>query len=228
MRVTSWSCSLPDGRRSDELAVHFDEGRRFRLLVLPALFDEANKLRRQTVEVMRRLSEREIDSILPDLPGTNESFAPQAEQTFNDWKDAARQAAAHFGATHVLAWRASALIAPDDMPGWRYAPTSGAKQLRSMLRARTIVAREAGQDETIAGLQEMARREGIELAGWQLGAQMFAALEAAVPVESPIQTEIAQSEIGGAGLWLRAEPDEDRDQAIALATLIADALERQS
>ena len=48
----------------------------------PALFDEANKLRRRhTVEVIRRLDAAGIDCLLPDLPGCGESLSPLAEQT---------------------------------------------------------------------------------------------------------------------------------------------------
>ena len=144
------------------------------MLVLPALFDEANKLRRLTVEVMRRLDLAEIDSVLPDLPGCNESRQPLGTQTLAHWRQSAVAASTRFGATHVLTLRGGALIAPGDMPGWAYAPVAGRKVLRAMLRARTIAAREAGREETIEALQEQARAEGIELAGWKLGAAMFA------------------------------------------------------
>ena len=49
--IAAWTA--PDG--GEEYAVAFDRGRARRVLVLPALFDEANKLRHFTVEVMRRL-----------------------------------------------------------------------------------------------------------------------------------------------------------------------------
>lgn len=222
--VTQWSCPLSTGESTQELAVQFDRRRECRLLVLPALFDEANKLRRQTVQTMRLLDEAGIDSFLPDLPGTNESLRPLNEQTLDFWRSTAKTAVAHFEATHVLAWRAGALLAPDDLPGWHYAPTSGAKQLRSMLRARSIASREAGKQETLSDLQELGRSEGIELAGWRLNAEMFATLESAAPNLSELQRDIAQRDIGGAGLWLRAEPDEDATQAAALAALIAGEL----
>lgn len=224
MQIASWTCPLPSGGSSEELVVAFDKGRTNRVLVIPALFDEANKLRRQTVEVMRRLDESGVDCFLPDMPGMNESLEPQGEQTLEGWREAAKAAAARFSATHVFSWRGGVLLAPDHLHGWRYAPQTGAKQLRSMLRARTISAREAGLEETLAELQELGRAEGIELAGWQLGAAMFAALEAAEPQSVDSQSEIAQADIGGAGLWLRAEPDEDSGQADAISAIIATAL----
>ena len=87
-----------------------------------------------------------------------------------------------------------------------------------MLRARTIAAREAGRAERTEDLQIQGRQRGIELGGWQIGPSMFGALEQAA-LDHEL-TEIDQSAIGGAGLWLRAEPDEDPEQADALAALV--------
>ena len=95
------------------------------MLVLPALFDEANKLRRLTVEVMRRLDGAGVDSVLPDLPGCNESRQPLEAQTLDHWREAARAAATHCGATHVLTLRGGALTAPSELPGWAYSPVAG-------------------------------------------------------------------------------------------------------
>jgi hypothetical protein len=219
--LTTWPCPLPDGGEREEMALAFDQGRTYRLLVLPAWFDEANKLRRQTVEVMRRLDLSGIDSVLPDLPGCNESMARVADQTLASLRTAAQAAAAHFRATHVLTWRGGALFAPDALPGWRYAPTGGRQMLRSMLRARTIAAREAGRAEKIEELQALARSEGIETAGWTFGAALFRDLEQAAVPDNPLLADIEQDALGGAGLWLRAEPDEDPEQADALAAIVA-------
>lgn len=217
--LTEWPCLAIGGGTREELALTFDRGRAHRLLVLPAWFDEANKLRRQTVEVMRRLDLSGIDSVLPDLPGTNESTARLEEQTLDVWRAAAREAATHFRATHVLTIRAATLVAPEGLPGWRYAPIEGRQVLRAMMRARTIAAREAGRPERTEDLQALARREGIDLAGWRIGAEMFDALETAET--SGDLAVIEQSSLGGPGLWLRAEPDEAPEQADALAAMIA-------
>ncbi|MFA9200951.1 MAG: hypothetical protein ACEQR8_07140 [Cypionkella sp.] len=95
--------------------------------------------------------------------------------------------------------------------------------LRALLRARTIAAREAGQVERTEDLAARGRREGIELAGWSLGAELFAALETAEPAAS--LAPIFQATLGGPGLWLRAEPDEAPEQADALAALIVSGLD---
>lgn len=217
--LLDWPCPAPGGGTREELALVFERPGAHRVLVLPAWFDEANKLRRQTVEVMRRLALSGIACVLPDLPGCNESEAALAEQTLESWRAAAAAAAAHFRATHVLAIRAGVLLVPNDLPGWTYAPTGGKQVLRGMLRARTIAAKEAGRIEKTEDLQDIARRDGIELAGWRIGADMFRALEDAEPTGS--LTVVEQSDVGGGALWLRAEPDESPEQADALAAIVA-------
>ncbi|MFZ1743836.1 MAG: hypothetical protein WAT93_13340 [Pontixanthobacter sp.] len=216
-----WPAPIPGGGRTEESALTFDQARTHRILVLPAFFDEANKIRRQTVEVMHRLDLSGIDSILPDLPGCNESTEPHEVQTLEDWRFAAEAAALYFDATHVLTMRSGAMLAPPDMPGWRYAATGGRQVLRAMLRARAISARESGKEETIAQLEAMARAEGIELAGWKIGSAMFSALSDTKTPPQENLIDITQDMVGGAGLWLRAEPDEDPEQADALAAIIA-------
>lgn len=222
--IGSWTCPLPGGGTGEEMAVSLDRSRAARVLVCPAFFDEANKLRRFTIEVMRRLDESGIDTFLPDLPGCNESLAPLGEQTIDSWRECMAEAATAFGATHVLAIRAGAVLAPPSLPGWRYAPQTGARQLRAMIRARMIAAREDGRDESSDALMDMGRREGLVLAGWQLGAEFFAQFANAAAMPCDIQRDIAQSQIGGGGLWMRAEPDHDPAQAAALAVLVSAAI----
>ncbi len=220
--IFTWNIAAGDGcPPAEELLAAFDRRRAQRVLVCPAWFDEANKLRRFTLEVMRRLDRAGIDTLLPDLPGCNESLAPLAQQTLESWRNAMAAAARSLGATHVLAIRAGALAAPEGLPGWHYAAQSGPKLLRAMLRARTIAAREAGVSETSEAVMAIGRSEGLVLGGWPIGAAMLRALESAEPTLGPGQSEIAQAQLGGPGLWLRAEPDEDAGQADRLAALIA-------
>jgi hypothetical protein len=124
----------------------------------------------------------------------------------------------------VLAIRAGALVAPAGLPDWHYAAQSGPKLLRGMLRARTIAAREAGISETSEALMTLGREAGLILSGWPIGAAMIRALESAEPALAPGQCDIAQTQVGGPGLWLRAEPGEDAGQADRLAAIIAQSL----
>ncbi|WP_114520084.1 hypothetical protein [Altererythrobacter sp. ZODW24] len=219
--LTDWPCPLPAGGTSEEYAVAFESGAKHRILVLPALFDEANKTRHHTIEIMRRFEGAGVDSVLPDLPGINESLAPLAEQTMESWQAAARAAALHFQSTHVLTIRAGALLTPMGLSGWRYAPSGGKQAIRAMIRARTIASREAGIEEKSDDLVKSGETDGIDLAGYQLGAAMFRGLAAAETPDAGGLTDIAQSDLGaGGGLWLRAEPDYDAAQADALAAII--------
>ena len=77
MYVT-WPCPLPDGSTGEEMALRFGKDRPRRLLMIPPLFDEANKFRHQVTEIMRRFDANGVDCVLPDLPGCNESTAPLA------------------------------------------------------------------------------------------------------------------------------------------------------
>ena len=96
MTPASWPCLLGHGQMADEMALSFDQHRRWRLLIVPALFEEANRLRRFTVEVMRRLDNAGVDSFLPDLPGcmsdgkTYQEAVSNAETVIADWIETAR------------------------------------------------------------------------------------------------------------------------------------------
>lgn len=220
MTPVTWPCPTPDGSLAAELALIAGTGDRRRVLIVPALFEEASKLRRFTVETMRRLEAAGIAAVLPDLPGTNESLQPLEAQTPASWRAALAAAAAHFDATHVLAMRGGALVAPAGLPGWLLAPVKGASVLRQMLRARILARREAGIEETQEGLLAQGRVHGLELAGYRLGASFladFATLEADPAGRMVVTADL----LDGPGLWLRAEPGESASQADALASIVA-------
>lgn len=213
--LSSWPS--PGGKA--EFAIALDRNRSHRVLVLSALLDEANKLRHFTVELMRALDRAGMDSFLPDLPGCNESQASLNAQDMDSWRRAAATAAQHFGVTHVLALRGGGLLAPDAVPGWCYAPVKGSSLLGTLLRARVLASREAGLEENRDALLAQGRESGLELGGHSLSASMLAGLQSAEP--PPHLTPIVQSDIGGGGLWLRAEPEHDAVQSEALAARIA-------
>lgn len=199
----------------------FDHGSARRLLIVPAMLDEANRMRRFTVEVMRRLAGAGIDSFLPDLPGCNESLTPLAQCSLTDWQRAVAGAVAQFQPTRVLAIRGGGLMLPEGVSGWHYGPVKGATVLRQLLRARVLSAREAGREEKVDALLEAGLAGGLELAGYRFGADMLRDLQTALPPVRDGVSLIEQDLLGGSPLWLRAEPGEDRVQADALAALIA-------
>lgn len=216
-----YAFALPHCGVAREYALSFDAGRTRRLLVIPALFDEGHKLRRLCVEVMRRLDASGIDTMLPDLPGTNESELDLAALSLEDWMSAMAAAADAFAATHVLALRGGGLLIPEGLGGWHYGAVRGANLLRTLLRARTLAAREAGREESMDSLLDEALQHGIDLVGYRLSATMTGALQTAEnSLGSGVQA-IDQDLLGGSPLWLRAEPDDDDAQADALAAIVA-------
>lgn len=221
MKPQLWPCPLPGGGIAEEYALVFDQNRQHRLLIVPALFDEANRMRRLSVEVMRRLDRSGIDCCLPDMPGQNESLQPLEVQACDDWRDAMGSAAAHFGATHILGIRGGCIFTPTSLPGWHYAPAKGVTSLRQMIRARILASREAGREESSEALMAMAASDGIELSGHRIGAEFFSEFGKLQAAESENTQIIGQDMVGGSGLWLRAEPGENKDQADALAAIVA-------
>ncbi|MCX7864207.1 MAG: hypothetical protein N2423_04085 [Novosphingobium sp.] len=221
MTPLDWPCPLPGGGIAQEYALAFDRQRTTRLLIVPALFDEGHRLRRLTVEVMRRLDQAGIDCFLPDLPGCNESLQTLEIQSTDDWRDAMASAARHFDVTHALGMRGGAMFTPAGLPGWHYAPAGGASILRQMLRARILASREVGREESRESLLRQAMQNGIELAGYRLSAEFVAGFEKLAPAAGAHITTIEQDMIGGSGLWLRAEPGESAEQADALAAILA-------
>lgn len=235
--IANWPCPLAGGGSSDELVLRMggvieaNEGSnetggktQTRILIIPPLFDEHNKLRRFLVETMRRLAEAGIETALPDLPGCNESLEPLETQTVSGWRDAVRGACVQMQSTHVLAVRSGAILAPATSKGWALAPHSGAGLLRAMIRAHVIASKEAGEAVTSDMATAQGRSSGITLAGWPLSPDLFQELEAAEPIASADIATFEQAALGGRALWLRAEPDYDPAQANALATLILEDL----
>jgi hypothetical protein len=219
MQPGTWPC--PDA--GPEYALRFDGGGARLVLVIPALFDEGNKLRRLTVSVMRHLHAAEVASVLPDWPGCNESLAPLDIQTLTGWRAAAAAAAVHFGATHILTVRGGAMLDPGTLPGLRFAAVAGTTILRGLLRGQVIAAREAGGAVTREGLLERGLREGLVLGGYDLGARMVGELDG-LALPGSAAREVAQGEVGGGALWLRAEPGDDAAQAARLAELMVEAI----
>jgi len=219
--IASWPCPGPAGP-ADEYAFVFDHDRDRRVLIVPALFDEANRTRRFLIEAMRRLDALGIDSFLIDLPGCNESLQRFAAQSLGAWRDAVERAVRHFRSTHVLSVRGGALLVPGDLPGWRLEPVRGPALLRQLIRARVIAAREEGREERSEELLEAGRMNGIELAGYPCCAGLVAGLESAELPQTEIQVDIRQGQLGGSALWLRSEPSEDPAQSAALAAILAE------
>lgn len=188
------------------------------ICIIPPLFDEMNRTRRMLVEAMRALALRGVSSMLPDLPGCNESLAPMAQQSITGWRNAIADLARQYQVTHIAAIRGGCLL--DDivgLPSLRLAPIKGALLLKTMLRTRIAADREGGVNTSIEELRAMCETADIELAGYSLSPLMLKELDAARPVQRDSISEVDISDIAGTPLWLRSEPGENADMSAGLA-----------
>lgn len=198
------------------------------ILIVPPLFEEANRTRRTLVLAMRALAAQGFASVLPDLPGQNESLIPLDTVDLAGWQRALADVAdAIDGPVIIASLRGGALIDHIAKAGawWRLAPVGGASLLRTLMRARVAADREAGITASLESLQDMAKTEPLALAGNRLSPAMVAQLGGAeVQPAAPLRTVAlghADDAIAGTPLWLRAEPGEDRAMADAIAADVA-------
>ncbi len=208
------------------LHIHSAGAPRATVLIVPPLFEEANRTRRTLVLAMRALAAGGFAALLPDLPGQNESLVPLAEVDLDRWRDALAEVAAEIeGPVVVASVRGGALIdhRVQAAAWWRLAPVGGASLLRTLMRARVTADREAGLASSLESLQEDAKGAPLLLAGNALSPAMVAGLASAEaqPVEPLRSVAIGVEGIVGTPLWLRAEPGEDAAMAQAIAADIS-------
>lgn len=196
------------------------------VLIVPPLFEEANRTRRTLVLAMRALAATGFAAAMPDLPGQNESLVALEDVDLAGWQVALAEVAAGIGEPLLVASvRGGALIDHRVKAAgwWRLAPVGGASLLRTLLRARVSADREAGVTSSLESLSEAARNEPLLLAGNRLSPAMIAQLGSAEvqPVEPLRSVALGAAGIAGTPLWLRAEPGEDAAMAEAMADDIA-------
>ncbi|TXC70844.1 hypothetical protein FSB78_07745 [Sphingomonas ginsenosidivorax] len=201
------------------------------VLIAPALFEEANRLRAFTVAVMRGLALRGIGSILPDLPGTNESLVATQDARLDDWRTAFA-AAVPPRPTYGVAIRGGALLDGEaDLVGrYHLSPPTGADVVRDLVRTRLAAVREGGAAFDPADIDPPG--PPIVLAGNAVARDLLVALKTAEP--SPAERVVrldgdlrpADRVFAGRPLWRAAEPDTDPALAAAIAEDIADWIAR--
>ncbi|HWT42435.1 MAG TPA: hypothetical protein VN152_07290, partial [Sphingopyxis sp.] len=99
------------------------------ILIVPPLFEEANRTRRTLVLAMRALATDGFAAWLPDLPGQNESLVPLAHVDLARWQEALAKVAADVdGPVIIASVRGGALIdhRAEAAAWWRLAPVGGA------------------------------------------------------------------------------------------------------
>jgi pimeloyl-ACP methyl ester carboxylesterase len=196
------------------------------ILIVPPLFEEANRTRRTLVMAMRALAADGFAAVLPDLPGQNESLVPLVEVDLDRWQDAlADVAAAIDGPVMIASVRGGALIdnRAKAAAWWRLTPVGGASLLRTLMRARVSADREAGVASSLEALQDEAKTAPLLLAGNRLSPAMIAQLGTSEAQAVGPLRNVALGTDGFAGtpLWLRAEPGEDAAMAAAIAADIS-------
>ncbi|MGQ2975931.1 MAG: hypothetical protein ACT6QT_09615 [Sphingopyxis sp.] len=196
------------------------------VLIVPPLFEEANRTRRTLVLAMRALAAEGFGAMLPDLPGQNESLVPLEQVDLARWQDALVKVAAGIdGPILVASVRGGVLIDHQVKAAawWRLAPVGGASLLRTLMRARVSADREAGLTSSLESLQEEAKTRPLLIAGNRLSPEMVAQLgtSEAQAVEPLRNVGLAADGIAGTPLWLRAEPGEDAAMAAAIAADIS-------
>ena len=197
------------------------------ILVLP-LFEEANRTRTFAVGLLRRLAERGIAGLLPDVPGQGESLVPLEGLSLP------RMAEALTALTHrclddgrrayAVGIRSGALLdARAPCSGrWHLAPQDGDSLLRDLHRTW----RAAGNDGDRQAM--MYGADTVEIGGNVLSPNLLTSFSAAAPFDQPgtprrvvrLSSDPAPADrhIDAAPLWRRAEPGDDP----ALADLLAD------
>ena len=202
-----------------------------RVMLVPPLFDEMNRMRKMLVDVMRSLEAHEIASFLPNLPGTNESLRPLEQTMLSDWQKALEACAQQHQISHIASFRGGALAVAEMKTAnhWIFSPVKGATILRTMMRTKVAADREAGLNIGLAELAARAKTGPLELAGNIIGSDLFTQLNAAeIPsmdnqriVRLKSDNKPGDVQIPGTALWLRAEPDDDLDMSAAIAQDIA-------
>lgn len=204
---------------SDEPLIARGPDRGRRVLIVPPLFEEANRCRALIAAMQRMLAADEIGSVLIDLPGTGDSERALDKIELQDWTTAVADAVRAIEPDVIIASvRGGALLDGEAqaLARWRLSPVAGAALIRDLDRAQQVAAKRDG-----------AQANGTR-AGYPITAELAAALAAAKPGDrTPLRTVRLESEaadadarVAGPPLWRRPEPEQD----LALARALADDL----
>lgn len=218
---------------NSEQYLHLGRKHPRQILFIPPFFEEMNRTRWLLLAAMRTLDEARIGTILPDLPGQNESLVPDSGISLSTWRAALERLVAQSGVIidMIAAFRSGSII--DDAVNcarhWRLAPEDGVNLLRQLVRTRLASDREAGLAPSKAGLLAQARQESVMFAGWEIPPAMIQELETSgLPTHDEVRTVLledstapADAYVSGKPLWRQSEPQEDHWLAQQIAADIA-------
>jgi hypothetical protein len=174
------------------------------------------------------LAERGIGTVLPDLPSTGESLTPLADVSLDDWHDAVASLADAIrreqGRCLTVAIRGGAILDASSDHGWRLAPESGERVLRDLVRATALSSATSASD-----VDRSARTDSTMLAGQVFSPALYNGLLLAQLPTGDRRTARLTEDAGlcdisldGTRLWRNAEPGDDPEFALAVATDILD------
>ncbi len=178
------------------------------LLFLPPLFEEMNRTRALLATAMRKLAAQGFQCFLPDLPGTGESERALEDVSWDDWRQAAADAAGTVQPVASVALRGGALLDGPVERRWRFAPAAGASLARDLARAGLMAEGGGGYTPTPALLDPMQSAEPA--AGGQVRTLRLATDRAE-----------ADLKVDGPPLWRRAEPQTSSELTEAIASDVA-------
>lgn len=203
------------------------------VLALP-LFEEANRTRTFAVGLLRRLADRGVGGLLPDLPGQNESPVATEHAMLAGWRAAfaASVTTAAGRPVHSVTMRGGSLIDHDASVAsrWQLAPAKGEALIRELFRT----AQAAGEPVEI-DLHAWSDEGGpVAIAGNRISRPLLRDLNAADCVREGLvrvvrldtDPAVADRKVLGAPLWRRSEPGDDPALADMLADDIADWIAR--
>lgn len=204
-------------------------------VLLPPLFEEANRTRRLMAGMARALAAKGIASVMPDLPGQGDSVVDGVRlATLREALDAAVDAAAGGDGAlpYAVSVRSGALVDPlARVAGrWRFAPQTGEELLRDLGRIR-----QAATGTAFDPAAHFHATEPVEIAGHRIAGAMLVELATAVgfagaaslrTVRLASDPRPADARVDGAPLWRRTEPGDDPALAERLAADVAEWIGR--
>ena len=199
------------------------------------LFEEANRTRTFVVGLLRRLAERGIAGVLPDLPGQGESVVATEHAMLAGWRAAFAAAAATAAGDrpiHIISFRGGALAdhGVKAASRWQMAPAKGEALIRELLR--TSAAAGAPIDIDLDNYNDEAGP--VTIAGNRISRPLLRDLNAADCVREGVvrvirldtDPAVADRKVEGAPLWRQSEPGDDPALAELLVDDIAGWIER--
>lgn len=211
------------------------------VVMLPALFEEHNRTRAFAVTICRLLADRDVASVVPDLPGQGESIVGTENITLANLRSGFAAAIEHLNQEgrriYSASIRSGAIIDSGSftLGHWYCSPMSGQQQIADFAKILAATGRSSEAHLVRNSFQIDDTISSFEIAGNLISVALlhdFTTDIGTYPMNSlGVPTRIlrldsdraeAHRHIPGTPLWRRAEPSNDPALATLLAEDIAD------